>query len=838
VNLRAVLAGHVSDPPAAEDPLAADAAAGGFSSRAATEQRPDRPGGIRSSPGGSAPRLFVARAELTLAAGPTQALREVPLRPDPLQSVAAAVYDVREDLGERVDICLDLLPLTPARAGYLRRKHARPTRGRPTAPGWQQLLDGVLDAVRDDWRGGRSRPRGRTVPPSGPVSAGKLDGTAPLFAAQLLIRVESEIPGRPEAHLAQILAAFRQWAAENRWKVHGVNLGVGRLVVAHLGADSVLYRRRFDRRFTTGRFDPPQESLVTPAEIGGLLKPPTRHCAHLNVARSGGMVPPPPKELPVYRGQPGVVPLGYAPGPDGEERLLGCHLDDLLFSFRIGKSGFGKTEEALAQAAAIALGGGGVWFLDPHADGWKRIRPYLAEPELRDRLWDVDLTVRGLDAKVASWNPLSMEGRGWGDIEYVVDCVVTAFASTLAWGDSAPRAKAILTKACQTLCELARRLPPDAQPTIFQLRTLLDDEEWREQVLPSLPPGLQSYWRKTFPKMPGDATPVITNLIERISASATLTAFLGASRSSYDVRRAMDEGKVVFVCPPGQGEASRLVSCFLIYDLFRAGRSREDLPSDDRRRFDAFIDELTAVDGAARGYLAAILEQLRKFGVSLHAMTQMADRLSPDTRKALLQNQSLLASTAGEIDAVRVATRQWGKIIEPETVANLPKYHHVMTATVAGQVTTPFKVRGPEVTALFADHHHPELLEELEQAADANLRRRYIRDVLDDLDTLDERILRHLAHRGPTGRGRPAAPPSAGPEARPGKATSARAGRASGAAVDLDGSSAAAGTGTAGTAGATAGTGTGTGTGEETEALPDNVVRLVPRHPGVTSTVD
>jgi hypothetical protein len=459
------------------------------------------------------------------------------------------------------------------------------------------------------------------------------------------------------------------------------------------------------------------------------------------------MVPAPPRNLPVWVGQQGVIPVGYAAGPDGRERLLGMPLDDLFFSLRVGKSRYGKTETALVQAVALALSGGdGVWFLDPQADGWRRARPLLTEPQVLGRLWEVDLTVRGDDAKVAGYNPLDMTGQSAEQIEDRVDAVVTAIASALSWGDSAPRARTILTKSCETLCHLALRLPPGTGPTLFQIRTLLDDPGWREAVLPSVPASLRSYWERTFPRYPAEATPVVTNVIERIAASRTLSAFFGASRSTYDVRAAMDSGTVVFVCPPG-GDIGRLAACFLIYDLFRAGKSRTDLPAGQRPRFDAFIDEVTAVDGAARGHLAAILEQLAKYGLRLHAMTQMAQRLTPATRDALLQNQSLLSSTAGDIDAVKLIAKQWAGQVEPATIAALPRFHHVVSATVAGETTTPFKVRGALVTDLFGDQLHKERLGIQRAAIDANLRRRRIGDILADLETLDERILDTLGTR-------------------------------------------------------------------------------------------
>ncbi|HXL92835.1 MAG TPA: hypothetical protein VN969_28215 [Streptosporangiaceae bacterium] len=177
------------------------------------------------------------------------------------------------------------------------------------------------------------------------------------------------------------------------------------------------------------------------------------------------------------------------------------------------------------------------------------------------------------------------------------------------------------------------------------------------------------------------------------------------------------------------------------------------------------IDEVTAVDGAAKGHLAAILEQLAKFGVRLHAMTQMAQRLTPATRDALLQNQSLLSSTAGDVDAVKLIARQRAGQVEPATIASLPRFHHVVSATVGGETTSPFKVRGALVTELFAGRLCPGRLGVQRAAINANLRRRRIGDVLADLESLDDRILGTSArHPTPTSPRR-SRPGPAGPDA-------------------------------------------------------------------------
>jgi hypothetical protein len=200
----------------------------------------------------------------------------------------------------------------------------------------------------------------------------------------------------------------------------------------HFGADTILVRRVFDRRFRIGTAKPRPGSLVTTSEIAALLKPPSGRCQSPVIARSRGWVLPAPREIPTYRAGTGLVRLGYVTDVNGDERLVGVPVRELLFSARFGKAGFGKTEEALVQAIEIARLGGGVWFLDPHADGWKRAKPYLSDPALRCRLWEVNLDVRGRSKRLPGWNPLSMQGFTESDIEDRVDAVVTSFDDEFA----------------------------------------------------------------------------------------------------------------------------------------------------------------------------------------------------------------------------------------------------------------------------------------------------------------------------------------------------------------------------------------------------------------------
>jgi hypothetical protein len=714
----------------------------------------------RDEPG---PQLHYARAELALALPHHLALREVPLTPDPLEALANAVADVREDLGESADVVLDLLPVASSRVGSRRRRLLAQARRNPTdtpaIPGMPQRtnrlgfdLGAVMSEIGHEMKGNQAGPRARPNQhrqhgqrmTDMKAAMGKLaPGAEPVFSLQLLVRTCARDAGRARMLLDQVLAALEPWSGENYLRPVGLHLGITRV-----RADHWLYRRRFDRRFETGLFTPRRNSWVTAQEIAGLLKPPTKHNTAANIARSGGVVPPPPTALPTWTGQPGLLPLGWVAKAGGGERLAGVPLKYLLFALFLGKSGFGKTEMSLVQAIALAHNGFGVLFLDPHGDGWARARPYLAHKELADRIWEIDLTSPELDKMVGSWNPLSMEHRREAEIPDIVQYIVTGFAAALNWSDSAGRAKTILTRSVESLVYLSwhvcRAGRPDLAPTVFQIRTILTDPVWRTKVLPYLPKDIRDFWENSFPSYSKEAVPVVTNILERLSSSNAIKAFLGSSRSTYDIRHAMDNGKIVFVCPAGTGDVDRIISSLLIYDLFRAGLSRRDTPADQRRDFFSFIDELTSVDGASKGHLAQITEQLRKFNVRLLAMTQMAQRLSPTTRQGLLQNLSILSTTASDVDEATLVTRRWGKKVSPDTITQLNRYHYVMSVTLGEGQTDPFRVRGVSVEDIYADYYRPQNEDRLTNAIDANLKRRPVHDILADLRRLDMRLRRFI----------------------------------------------------------------------------------------------
>lgn len=695
-------------------------------------------------------QLHVARAELTLALDSSESLRRLTLRPDPLAPFARVLGGVREDLGERAEVILDLMPVTPAqRRRRLRQaveKERRSARG-GQGPAW---LAELAEAVLEDGMGSH-RPQRRTPALAGSLELlddraetrrqlEKLSSTEPLFALQVLVWSCSEIEGRAEAHLHALIACFEQFADQNYFRVVGRNV----LGLVFVGVDIPGRRRRFDDRAQRGLFRPSAEALVTAGEVAGLLKPPSAHCNVPNVVRSGGVVPPPPNDLPTYSRTAQLLPLGVVQGREGE-RTVGLPLADTLFEAILGRSGFGKTEAALVKLVALARLGYGVLYNDPHGDALERVAPYLTD--LGDRVLEVNLS-RGSDQLQAGWNPLSMEGLSAADIESKVASVASAFAAQMDWSDRNTRALNLVGQATQSLCELALQLPADLAPTMFQITTILANDDWRREVLPFLSATSRSFWTTRYGKLAGESLTVVTNALDRLRASRSVASLFGQSRSTFDLRDAMDTGKIVLLCPGGVGDKENLIHALFLFELFRVTLSRRDVPAEHRKVFHAFLDELQIADrGQASELVARMLREGRKFGLRLHAMVQQPTSLTKVTLTALLTNRSHLMSTVVSHESAAVLAKEWAGLVEPTTITRLPQYHFLVSATLGGQVTPPFLVRGLPLEEAWGDIARPEAVAEMERAIDQTMRRRPVADVLADLDTLDERILTYLQDR-------------------------------------------------------------------------------------------
>lgn len=735
---------HLEGPPGAEKFLTTSAFGDGVTittGAANTEVPDDR-------------REFEVLGEMVLRGNPAAHLRSVPLEPDPLQPIVDAISALRTELGDLVEVCIDLQPasklaLRMQRMQMMQRARSTEHREARAASRWmRQDVAAAADSVRTLAQGRAAPATPLVVPQARRVdrdkALGKLAADTALARVQILIRCASDAEGRARALLSQVQGAFTVFSHETRLAPRGV-----RLLAWWWGPDQWPNRTPWQRRWESGQCQPPRANLARLDEIAGLLKPPTRHCR----------LPLLPAQLPTFEhGNAELLLQGAIEEPGGVRRLVATYEKETLFETGVGKAGGGKTERALAQAIARAHSGGGLLYVDPHRDSWERAAPYLAHPMLMSRIELIDLNGQGPGSKVGAWNLLDMlSGRPRHE---VVAAVVDGLAAGMNWDDtSTPRGLAILTGCLQVLTAVNEQACAngcsDAQATVFHIRHLLTDKAFREDALAAaaaiVGDDALAWWRTVFPTLSPDAFGIVLNPLARLAENPVYHAFLGQPVSHFDLRHAMDSRRIMWVCTAGNGPTDRLVSSLIAHELLRAGRSRRDTAPEDRVPFRAYLDELIRIAGTAPESVAAMFEDLRKFGVRVHGMTQALGRLPGPVRDALLQNSSSLATTTGSRKVIATITTEWGERPSADQVAALPRYQHYAHFTVDGQRVGPLRLHGPHLDADFKDLAHPKAVAALVHRAHRATNSRPLAQQTDAVRDQLDRVRAYLSGAGASG---------------------------------------------------------------------------------------
>ncbi len=663
------------------------------------------------------------RAELVLAGPFFEPLARHPLDPDPLAPFAAALAGVRREHGVKADICVDLLPAAGMREARLRRKMRR--RARRRGGERRRSAGEVLSGARESGRANDLDLFDRRMLSKGLES--KLREGATLFELQVLVRVTAPDRPRALAVLRNVEAAFATTADRNRLRVRGLPL----LGSGFLGSDLRWRRGRFDRRFGSGLFRPARRGVVTAAEVAGFLKPPTSACPVAEVLRSGAVLSAPPDLQPFDRRRKDLIPLGTVRTETGG-RLVGVRTAESFFTYLAGRSRYGKTEAAIAMFTHLVRSGHGGLFLDPHGDALGRIRPYLTDPKVAGRVVEIDLGPGGPDAQPA-WNLFALKDS---DPEARVDAIVSAFAAAVGWGEKSTRAINLTTQAASALARVAEVVDEEIAPTIFQLPTLLTDEEWRAAVIPFLPAHARAFWTGRFPLLQPEAVTPVTNLVDRLRTSRSTTALFGRSEGTFSVREAMDRGLIVLACPGSGGPREKLVAGLLAFDLLHAARSRAALDPENRKRFVAVFDEVQSYDGES---LAALLEQSAKFGLRAIFLNQDPERLRPATLHALTTNRSHLLATALNSRSAALVSRELGGGVDPAALTRLERFRFVGQVTAGGELSAPFALGGARVEDVLGEGKS-EKLDDLRKAIEGSGRRRKAVEATAHQETLDARI--------------------------------------------------------------------------------------------------
>jgi hypothetical protein len=337
-----------------------------------------------------------------------------------------------------------------------------------------------------------------------------------------------------------------------------------------------------------------------------------------------------------------------------------------------GKARSGKTWLLESIALHLAEHGAGFCFIDPHRDAVEDLVEHMD-----DRRWPLIVDLARTDRQ-AGLNPLEVHEED--ELPDVVSRTVCAFQAAYGWSDRThPRTLTLARMATQALVEANLKLADDGKATVFQITTLLTDERFRDAVLSATSPTVERYFRHEFPHYEPAAAAPLLDKISALRADRRTKLLLGQSQSPLDIRQVMDDGECLLVSLAGLGDKSQFVGSLFVYELFRAAKTRADMPADQRRPFYLLCDEVQLYQGPT---LAAACGETPKYGLKLILANQFLGHLSKDVRGAILGNYSQLISfTTDQADAVALAD-EFGDGVDPGLLTALPRFTCMVKPTV------------------------------------------------------------------------------------------------------------------------------------------------------------
>jgi hypothetical protein len=298
----------------------------------------------------------------------------------------------------------------------------------------------------------------------------------------------------------------------------------------------------------------------------------------------------------------------------------------------IGKSGVGKSTLLENMAIQDIARGEGLAVLDPHGSFAEKMLDYIPEHRIKDVIYFAPFDTE---------NPISfnvLEDVGADKRHFVASGLMSTFKKI--WVDAwSARMEYILNNILLALLE-----SPDA--TLLGVNRMLSDKAFRDKTVANITdPGVKAFWVEEFAKY-GDrymqeAGAAIQNKIGQFTASPLIRNLIGQPKSSFDIREAMDNQKILIVnLSKGRiGEQNTsLLGSMIITKIYLAAMSRADASPARMAELPNFYFYVDEFQSFANESFANILSEARKYKLALVIAHQYVAQMEESVRDAVFGN--------------------------------------------------------------------------------------------------------------------------------------------------------------------------------------------------------
>jgi hypothetical protein len=350
----------------------------------------------------------------------------------------------------------------------------------------------------------------------------------------------------------------------------------------------------------------------------------------------------------------------------------------------IGKTGMGKSTMLENMAVQDIQNGEGFAFIDPHGKTADLLLDYIPEERKKDVVYFAPFDID---------NPIAfniMEDVGPEKRHLVAAGLMSAFKKI--WVDMwSARMEYILGNVIMALLEY-----PGA--TMLSINRMLTDKDYRKVVVDNITdPSTKSFWVDEFSKYTdrytADATPAIQNKVGQFTANPLIRNMVGQAKSSFDIRKIMDEKKILIVNLSkgqiGEGNAN-LLGSMIITKIYLAAMSRADVPEIEMQKLPNFYLYVDEFQSFANESFADILSEARKYKLNLTIAHQYIEQMSDEVRAAVFGNVgTMITFRVGAFDA-DVLEKEFAPVFVAEDLVNLGFTQIYLKLMIDGIGSHPF----------------------------------------------------------------------------------------------------------------------------------------------------
>ncbi len=352
----------------------------------------------------------------------------------------------------------------------------------------------------------------------------------------------------------------------------------------------------------------------------------------------------------------------------------------------IGKTGVGKSELLKSMILQDIRNGEGVCFIDPH-DTIDKLLPLIPPERAEDVIYfnpsDYERPM-GLNM---------LEAKTEDQKHYVVTSIIGLMYKLydpMKTGIIGPRFEHAVRNAMLTVMS-------EEGATFVEVVRALTDSSFVQALLPKVTdPIIKRYWTdqiaQTSDFHKSEVLDYIVSKFGRFVTNKTMRNIIGQSKSAFDFRKVMDEGKILLVdLAKGKigEENSNFLGLVLVPKILVAAMSRTDTPEEKRRDFYLYVDEF---QNFATPDFAQILSEARKYRLNLTVANQFIGQMEEEVKNAIFGNVGTLVAFRVGVTDGNYLQHEYQPVFNESDLINIERYNSYMKTIVENEPVPPFNV--------------------------------------------------------------------------------------------------------------------------------------------------